>query len=91
MTIEITQIMSFAERATEGMSDYQNVQAHEDAATAASEIVTYWEEEGGGLLGGADLRRWEEFEPTKADLDELRGRCVARIQAAIESMREVKS
>mgnify|MGYP003510413135 CR=1 FL=1 len=46
---------------------------------------------GGGLLGGADLRRWEEFEPTKADLDELRGRCVARIQAAIESMREVKS
>lgn len=84
--VEITTIMNFAERACEGMSDYQNVGADEDAATAASEIVAYWEEET-GLLTGRDLDHWNEIGATSADLDELRGRCVARIQSAIERMR----
>lgn len=86
--IDVTTIIDFAARATEGMwSDVQNVEPHEDPDTAATEIVAFWEGEG-ELLGGRDRGRWEELEPSAADDDELRGRCVAKIADAIRTSRK---
>ena len=86
--IAITTIIDFADLATNGMwSDVQNVEAHEEPDTAAAEIVAFWEGEG-QLLNGSDAERWEELEPSDADRDELRGRCVAKIADAIRTTRK---
>jgi hypothetical protein len=88
--IDIVTIISFAETACQGMSDHERVEDHEDAATAAREIVEYWENET-GLLTGRDAERWQDLGPTEADQDELRGRCIANIEEAIRAMRERKA
>lgn len=82
--IAITTLIDMARRSAEGMTDYQNVDPSEDAATAAREIVAYWENEE-GLLNRRDQERFEEQGGTAADLDEVRGRVIEIIENAILS------
>lgn len=81
-TLDITTLINLAESAASGMSDYQNVEGHEDARTAATEIVAYHERES-GLLGQREADRFAEIGGTDGDMDEIRGRCVDIIERAI--------
>lgn len=56
LTIDVMTIINYAELVCQGTTDHQYVEPHEDAASAAREIVEYWEEEG-DLLGGEDAER----------------------------------